>query len=310
MPSNVPFDLEIDVDGVDVARYVMRDPIPEEHVDAEALVTWASPPRVLEDAARRLRDLRWVQTLNAGPDQALAAGFGPDVTIASGRGLHDSTVTEHTLALVLAVTRRFDRMLQAQRRHRWDQEFAREQTVNESRYTLDGARVTIWGFGSIAARLAPLLTALGARVTGVASSAGERYGYPVVAREQLPEILPATDLLISLLPATPDTHHVLDAALLAQLPSHARFVNVGRGATVDEEALVAALRDGTLAGAALDVTEVEPLPEDSPLWDAPNLILTPHVAGGRPQQAARFVSEQVRAYLAEGPAGLRNVVAR
>ncbi len=310
VPGNVPFDLTIDVEGVEVARYVMRDPIPDEHLDSDALVTWASPPRVLEDAARRMPNLRWVQTLNAGPDLALAAGFGPDVTIASGRGLHDSTVTEHTLALVLATVRRFDRAFAAQHEHRWDGDLAREQAAAESRFSLSGARVTIWGFGSIAARLSPLLTALGARVTGVASSAGERYGYPVVARESLPEILPTTDILISLLPATPETHHVLDAALLAQLPPHARFVNVGRGATVDEEALVAALREGSLAGAALDVTETEPLPADSPLWDAPNLILTPHVAGGRPQQAAAFVSEQLRAWLAAGSAGLRNVVAR
>ncbi len=310
VPGNVPFDLTIDVEGVDVARYVMRDPVPEEHLDAEALVTWASPQRVLDDAARRLTGLRWVQTLNAGPDQALATGFAPQVTIASGRGLHDATVTEHTLALVLAVVRRLDRTSAAQREHRWDDELAREQVADESRFTLAGARVTIWGFGSIAGRLAPLLTALGAQVTGVASSAGERYGYPVVARESLPELLAGTDLLISLLPATPETHHALDATLLATLPPHARFVNVGRGATVDEAALLAALRDGSLAGAALDVTETEPLPADSPLWDAPNLVLTPHVAGGRPQGAAAFLTEQVRGWLADGPAGLRNVVER
>jgi phosphoglycerate dehydrogenase-like enzyme len=310
VPSNVPFDLTIDVEGVDVARYVMRDPVPDEHLDAEALVTWASPPHVLEDAARRMTSLRWVQTLNAGPDQALAAGFEPHVTIASGRSLHDTTVAEHTLALVLATVRRLDRTLAAQREHRWDRDLGREQAADEARFTLSGARVTIWGFGSIAARLAPLLAALGAQVTGVASSAGERYGFPVVARESLPALLPETDLLISLLPATPETHHVLDAGTLGLLSPHARFVNAGRGATVDEAALLAALRDGTLAGAAIDVTETEPLPADSPLWDAPNLILTPHVAGGRPQGAAAFVMEQLRAYLADGPAGLRNVVAR
>jgi phosphoglycerate dehydrogenase-like enzyme len=152
--------------------------------------------------------------------------------------------------------------------------------------------------------------ALGARVTGVASSDGERYGFPVVAASRLDEVLPTADVLVSLLPATAATHHALDAGTLALLPAHARFVNAGRGATVDEEALVAALRAGTLAGAALDVTETEPLPADSPLWDAPGLILTPHVAGGRPQGAAPFVTEQLRAWLADGAAGLRNVVDR
>ncbi len=310
MPGNVPFDLTIDVPGVEVARYVMRDEVPEEHVDAEALVTWSSPQRVMDDAARRLTRLRWVQTLNAGPDQALASGFAPDVVISSGRSLHDATVAEHTLALVLATVRRLDRTLAAQRDHVWDRNLGREQANDEARFTLRGARVTVWGFGSIAAELAPLLAALGARVTGVASSAGERYGFPVVASSQLDEILPTTDVLISLLPATPETRHTLDARVLALLPDHARFVNAGRGATVDEDALVTALQDGTVAGAALDVTETEPLPPDSALWDAPHLVLTPHVAGGRPQGAAAFVTDQVRAWLADGAAGLRNVVER
>ncbi|WP_079574726.1 NAD(P)-dependent oxidoreductase [Krasilnikoviella flava] len=308
VPGNAPFDLTIDVPGVEVARYVMRDPVPEEHTGADALVTWSSPQRVLEDAARRMTRLRWVQTLNAGPDQALAAGFAPDVVISSGRSLHDATVAEHTLALVLASVRRLDRTLAAQREHVWDRDLGKEQAQDEARFTLRGARVTIWGFGSIAAVLAPLLAALGARVTGVASSAGERYGFPVVT--SIDEVAPTTDVLISLLPATEATHHVLDARVLGLLPAHARFVNAGRGATVDEEALVGALRDGTLAGAALDVTETEPLPEGSPLWDAPHLILTPHVAGGRPQGAAGFVTEQLRSWLADGAAGLRNVVAR
>ncbi len=310
MPGNVPFDLTIDVPGVEVARYVMEDEVPEEHVDAEALVTWSSPQRVMDDAARRLTRLRWVQTLNAGPDQALASGFAPDVVISSGRSLHDATVAEHTLALVLATVRRLDRTLAAQRDHVWDRNLGREQANDEARFTLRGARVTVWGFGSIAAELAPLLAALGARVTGVASSAGERYGFPVVASSQLDEILPTTDVLISLLPATPETRHTLDARVLALLPDHARFVNAGRGATVDEDALVTALQDGTVAGAALDVTETEPLPPDSALWDAPHLVLTPHVAGGRPQGAAAFVTDQVRAWLADGAAGLRNVVER
>ena len=312
VPGNVPFDSAPQLDDAAdvVVPYVMRHPIPDEHLDADVLVTWASPARVLTDAARRLTRLRWVQTLTAGPDAVLAAGFAPDVVISSGRGLHDGTVAEHTLALVLATVRRIDASLAAQREHVWDRGLGKEQASAEtgSTFTLDGARVTIWGFGSIAARLAPLLAALGARVTGVASTAGERHGFPVVAESDLSALLPATDVLISLLPATPATRHALDAATLALLPPHARFVNVGRGATVDEEALVAALRSDALAGAALDVTETEPLPEASPLWDAPHLIITPHVAGGRPQGAAEFLTAQVRAWRAG--TGLRNLVVR
>jgi phosphoglycerate dehydrogenase-like enzyme len=314
VPGNVPFDSAPALDDPAdlVVPYVMRDPIPDQDLDADVLVTWASPPRVLEDAARRLTGLRWVQTLTAGPDAALAAGFAPDVIVSSGRGLHDSTVAEHTLALVLASVRRIDRSLAAQRKHVWDHGLGKDQASAEAgrTFTLDGAHVAIWGFGSIAARLAPLLAALGAQVTGVAGSAGERAGFPVVADDDLPRLLPTTDVLISLLPATPATHHALDAATLALLPAHARFVNVGRGATVDESALVAALESGALAGAALDVTETEPLPADSPLWGAPNVIITPHVAGGRPQHAKEFLTDQVRAWKRGGEAALRNVVAR
>ncbi|NNU27697.1 NAD(P)-dependent oxidoreductase [Isoptericola sediminis] len=310
VPSNVPFDLTVDVEGVDAVGYVMREEIPAAHVDAEAIVTWASPQRVMDDAARRLTNLRWVQTLNAGPDQALATGFAPEVVISSGRSLHDATVAEHTLALLLASVRRIDRTLEAQRRHAWDRDLGREQARDEQAFTLHGAHVVIWGFGSIAARLTPLLEALGAHVTGVASSGGERYGRPVVGQDRLGELLPTTDVLISLLPATAATHHALDASVLALLPARARFVNAGRGTTVDEAALAEALRSGSIAGAALDVTETEPLPADSALWDTPHLILTPHVAGGRPQGASAFVTAQVRRWREGGAAALENVVAR
>ncbi|WP_369375200.1 NAD(P)-dependent oxidoreductase [Promicromonospora sp. Populi] len=319
---DVPFDLDFPAllpdggasfapGGTDtVVAYRMNEPVPDEHLDAELLVTWASPPKIVADAARRLTGLRWVQTLSAGPDVALRAGFGPDVVISSGQSLHDDTVTEHALALILASVRRIDVSLAAQREHRWAKEisFAQGDPVTGREYTLDGARVTIWGFGSIALRLAPLLTALGAQVTGVASRAGERSGYRVVGADELDAQLAETDLLVSLLPGLPSTRHILDARLLSLLPPTARFVNVGRGATVDEEALVAALRSGALAGAALDVMETEPLPADSPLWDVPNLILTPHVAGGRPRGAARFLAAQLTSW--HKGEELRNVVKR
>lgn len=285
-----------------VVAYAMNEPVPQEHVDADVLVTWASPPQIVADAARRLTNVRWVQTLSAGPDVALKAGFGPDVVISSGQSLHDDTVAEHALALVLATVRRIDVSLAAQREHRWAKEIALAQAdpATDQEYTLDGARVTIWGFGSIALRLAPLLTALGAEVTGVASRAGERAGYPVVGADQLDQQLARTDLLVSLLPALPSTRHILDARRLSLLPSSARFVNVGRGATVDEVALEEALRSGRIAGAALDVTETEPLPSGSPLWDVPNLIITPHVAGGRPRRAAAFLADQLTRWRAGG----------
>jgi phosphoglycerate dehydrogenase-like enzyme len=142
----------------------------------------------------------------------------------------------------------------------------------------------------------------------VGRSAGERAGFPVVAEDELDAELRQTDVLVMILPSTEATTHALDAARLAALPRHALVVNVGRGTTVDEPALVAALTEGRIAGAALDVTEVEPLPADSPLWDAPDLLLTPHAAGGRPVGSDELVAANLAALLAGGE--LRNVVAR
>nr|WP_243753187.1 NAD(P)-dependent oxidoreductase [Paenarthrobacter sp. MSM-2-10-13] len=281
--------------------YQVDQPIPAEHRDAEVLVVWRNTSDNLSDAARSMPHLRLVQTLAAGPDSVLSAGFASSVAITSGRSLHDGPVAEHALALVLAAVRRMDVLQESQKAATWNQPYnaAQSDPATEQLYTLDGAKVTIWGFGSIAGRLAPLLAALGADVTGVANSAGERYGFPVVSTDQLPEVLQATDVLVSILPATADTTDSLNEEILRSLPASAIFVNVGRGATVDEDALLAALTEGRLRVAALDVTKVEPLPADSKLWAAPNLIITPHVAGNRPKGSARLVTENVTA-LKEG----------
>jgi phosphoglycerate dehydrogenase-like enzyme len=238
----------------------------------------------------------------------LAAGFGAGVVITSGAGLHDLTVAEHTLGLVLAAARQLPELTRAQIEHRWVAEAGGLRPVHDPDHfrTLRGAHVVIWGFGGIAATLAPYLTMLGARVTGVARSAGTRHGYPVVTDDEFPALLPTADVLINILPAVSSTMHVVNARVLALLPAKAWFVNVGRGATVDEPALIAALRSGALAGAALDVFETEPLPASSGFWDLPNVVITPHSAGGRPLGAAELIRENLDAFLAGRP--LRNVV--
>jgi phosphoglycerate dehydrogenase-like enzyme len=303
----LPDSLPLALDGV---VYAVDQPIPEEHADAEALVVWGNPADQLSDAARRLTRLRWVQTLAAGPDAVLAAGFADDVVITSGAGLHDRTVAEHTLALTLAAARRLHLLVRAQIGHRWAGEWGGRQPVHENHNfrTLRDAHVVIWGFGGIAATLAPHLVALGARVTGVARTAGIRHGFPTVTAADLPAVLPSADVLINILPATPDTARIIDAGVLALLPAHAWLINVGRGSTVDEDALLAALRAGDLAGAALDVFETEPLPPTSALWDEPNVLLTPHAAGGRPLGATARVRQNLDALLAGQP--LTHVVDR
>jgi phosphoglycerate dehydrogenase-like enzyme len=309
LPDSIDLDITLP-EGVRSVVYPIDRPIPTEHTDAEALVVWGNPAGQLRDAAQRLTRLRWVQTLAAGPDAVLQGGFAPDVVITAGTGLHDLTVAEHALALTLAAARRLNLLVRAQIGHRWAGELGGMQPIKDpdNFRTLRDARVAVWGFGGIAATLAPYLTALGAHVTGIARRAGERHGYPVVTADDLPDLLPRTDVLIMILPATPDTAHAVNAEVLALLPARAWLVNVGRGSTVDEAAVLAAIRAGRLAGAALDVFETEPLPPESGLWDEPAVIVSPHAAGGRPIGAADRIAENLAALLRGDP--LSDVVAR
>ena len=294
---------------VEYVPYDPAAPLPSGCEDADALVVWGGSQDLLDDAALRLDRLRLVQLLSAGYENAVKAGFAEGVSIANGRGLHDRPVAEHALALILASARRLHVAFDAQREHRWASELGgiQREPCPGLFSTLRGARVAIWGYGSIAAALEPHLTGLGATVTGIARTPRTIGRVGVVTEDDLADLLPRTDLLVMILPSTPETRRVLDAERLALLPGHAWLVNVGRGDTVDEAALFDALTAGRLGGAALDVTATEPLPPDSPLWEAPNLILTPHAAGGRPLGAADLIAANAAALNAGEP--LRNVVA-
>jgi phosphoglycerate dehydrogenase-like enzyme len=296
IPDTIAIDpAELKDEDLDVVVYPVAEPVPEEHIDAEALVVWGNSPDQLVDAARRLTRLRWIQDLAAGPGVVLQAGFDDQVVITSGRSLHDATVSEHALALTLAAARHLHRTVRAQIGHRWARELGGLQPLDNSQgfSTLRDATVVIWGFGGIGRTLAPLLSSLGAKVVGVARTARTEGDYLVV--DDIDAVLPTADVLVMILPSASSTDRALDARRLALFPQSAWLVNVGRGSTVDEDALVDALRAGALAGAALDVTRTEPLPVDSPLWDLPDVIITPHAAGGRPLGAAALIRKNARA---------------
>lgn len=301
VPTVIPIEIDLP-EGVERVDYDVERAVPEDARDAEAIVVWLNPSDRLAALPAELPRLRWVQGLMAGTDAVHAAGFPPEVQIAAGAGLHDLPVAEHALALILAAARRLDEAADAQTRHEWLDHHGGNQIANRSGFTtLHGARVLIWGFGGIGTTLAGYLSALGAEVVGVARSAGTRQGYRVVAADEVAGELPRTDVLVDILPGGAATDGVIDADVLTALPAHAWFVNVGRGVTVDEDALLAALRSSSIAGAALDVFRTEPLPSDSPLWDAPNTIITAHAAGGRPQQPGRLIAENLRRYRAGEP---------
>lgn len=289
--------------------------LPAEHYDADVLIAWANTNEQLKDAAQNLQQVKLVQALLAGPDQARAAGFREEAIIASGSGLHSLTVAEHALALTLNFIRFLPALAKAQEENRWASELGGAQELHpEGKVTtLLGAKVLIWGFGSIGKETARLFDAFGAQVTGVARSAGERDGFPVVTEEQMGEVLPETDVLVMILPTSDETKNALNANVLEQLPAHAYVVNVGRGTTVNESDLIQALNSGKIAGAALDVASEEPLPADNPLWEAKNVVITPHAAGGRPVNSEELIShnvEALRADLSGGHGEYRNKMTR
>jgi phosphoglycerate dehydrogenase-like enzyme len=288
--------------SVSLHAYDATKPIPEESIDAEILVTWANTPDNLKDAAKRMKNVRWIQSLAAGPNDVLAAGFDmTKVFLTTGSGLHDHTVAEHTLGLLLNAARRFYEMRDYQTKGKWPGHLGGTQPdgVKGTFKSLNGANVTIWGFGNIAKTLTPSLKLLGANVKGVARSDGVRDGIEVFSEAALSKLLPETDALVMILPGSESVKKALNAERLKLLPKHAWVVNVGRGISIDEDALLHALEKGEIGGAALDVFVKEPLPEDSKLYKAPNLILSPHAAGGRPRGSEALIAHNLRRFLAK-----------
>ncbi|KXH66153.1 D-isomer specific 2-hydroxyacid dehydrogenase [Colletotrichum salicis] len=309
-----PTSLKLNVDSlqgfsVDLVPYDVKTTIPEEHTDAEILVTWTNSADNLKDAAARLKNIQWIQSLAAGPNDVLSAGFDTSkVTVTTGSGLHDHTVAEHALGLLLNAARRFYEMRDYQLQSKWPGHLGGPQPDRPANAftTLRDARVLIWGFGNIAKSLTPHLRGLGAQVKGVARSAGIRDGVEIYGEDKLAELLPETDALVMILPGSDSTKNALNAARLEQLPKHAWIINVGRGTSIDEEALVDALEAGEVGGAALDVFVTEPLPESSRLWKAPNVVVSPHAAGGRPQGAEALIAYNLRRFRASQ--SLKNVI--
>jgi phosphoglycerate dehydrogenase-like enzyme len=234
-----------------------------------------------------LPSLRLVQTLSAGAEQVIP--FVPDgVTLACARGAHDVSVAEWVVSAILATVRDLPSFVLAQQAGQWDTRLTGE---------LAGKRVLIVGYGSIGAAVEKRLA--GFEVTVLRVARHERPGVNPVA--DLDKLLPAADIVVLLVPVTPSTIGLADAGFLAAMPDGALLVNAARGAVVDTGALLAELTSGRLR-AALDVTDPEPLPAGHPLWSAPGLLLTPHVAGasGAPLRRALAVARDQLARYATG----------
>lgn len=271
---------------------------------AEADVIVGNPlpaPRLAE-----AENLVFFQLNSAGYDPYVKPGVLPGgARMASAVGAYGQAVSEHMLAMLLGLMKR----LPAYR----DDQHARTWTDEGAVTTLAGAHVLVLGAGDIGSHFAKLARALGAHVTGVRRRAGAPTSdfEAMAALKDLPEILGVFDVVASFLPSSEETRGLADGAFFSAMREGAFFVNGGRGDLVDQKALVDALASGKLAGAALDVTTPEPLPADDPLWDAPNLFITPHVSGGFHlpvvlENITTIAAENIRALQAGEP--IRNLV--
>jgi len=218
--------------------------------------------------------LRWIQLTTAGYDHVKRHGVPPRITLCNAGEAYAPAVATHALALLLAAQRRVATALTQQQRHAWDRGFATQLTTPGS------STVVVIGFGPIGREIGRLVRAFGGRVIAV-TRRGRRdpNADEVVPVARLHDVLPRVEAIVIAAPYDETTHHLIGEREFAACRKTAVLVNIARGGIVDPRALEAALRAGTIAGAAIDVTEPEPLPADDPLWNAPNLIITPHCAG-------------------------------
>lgn len=279
------------------------------HLDQIEVAARRFPRDLLGQAPR----LRWFQQWGAGADwlSRYPEVAQSDLLITNASGVHSIQITEHIFAFLLAFARQLHLAIRAQTEGQWlrpgGEGFAPGAPLSE----LYGKTMLLIGVGAIGRRTAEIASALGIDVLGVRRDAtrevpGARAMYPP---ERLLDVLPQADLVVLTLPLTPNTQGMIGERELHAMKGTAYLVNIGRGGTIQQDALVRALREGWIAGAGLDVFETEPLPESSPLWGMTNVMITAHYSGRTPHYEERALAifiDNLARYVAGLP--LRNVV--
>jgi phosphoglycerate dehydrogenase-like enzyme len=271
--------------------------------EADVLYTRHMAPERVAAAQR----LRWVQTFGAGVEWLLTPNLRrrEELVVTNSSGIHAQPIAEHVFGLVLMFARQLHRAVRQQAARKWD-----GATLQAGVSSLHGATLGIVGLGAIGRRIATIAGAFGMRVTALKRTAESAPGVErVFGPGQLVPFLKEAEYIVNTLPLTPQTKGYFGPQEFAAMRSDAVFINIGRGPTVRSDALLQALHSGGIAGAALDVTDPEPLPADHPLWAMDNVILTPHYAGAHPgyvQRASAIFLENLARFVAG--AELTNVV--
>lgn len=266
--------------------------------EADVLYAWNFPADLYAKAGR----LRWLQAMGAGVEWALVPELPPPVTVTRAPGVFGPSMAEYVLGWCLWVTQRMETYREAQRNRRWVSHVLPER--------LRGTTTTVVGLGEVGRAIARAARALGMRVVGVSRSGRRVPGVDRVWRvSALNQALGEADWVVVALPLTPETRGVIGERELRAVRPGAWLLNVGRGAVIDEPALVKALAGRRLAGAILDVFSSEPLPPEHPLWALPNVVITPHISGpSAPDEIAPIFRDNLARFLAGRR--LRHVVDR
>lgn len=273
------------LDGPGV-RFVTDDTLAAALPGTEVLLVWDFTSTAVRECWAAADAVRWVHTASAGVDRLTFPGLlESDVVLTNSRGVFDVPMAEYVTGLVIAMAKDIPGTVAAQAQRTWK---------HRETERVGGRTAVVVGSGPIGRATAAMLRAVGMTVEMV----GRRAADGVHAIDALPGLLPRAEWIVLAAPLTDATRGMLDAAALAALPPGARVINVGRGPLIVQDDLVAALRDGHLAGAALDVFEREPLPADSPLWELPGVIVSPHMSGDilgwRDELEALFVDNLAR----------------
>lgn len=260
-------------DTVDLAFADDVSTLAEALEGAGVLFAWHPRSELLSGSWGSAGDLKWIQSASAGVDNLLFPELAAShVVLTNARGIYEDAIAEYVLGLMLVLAKGFTAVFERQQRREWQ---------HRETERLERKRVLVAGVGPIGRAIARNCAALRMSVRGVARTTrpGDDVLAEIAAIEGLTDAVSSADYVVNTLPSTDETHHVFDHAVFEAMNPWTRFVNVGRGSTVDERALIRALETGRIAGAALDVFEQEPLPHGSPLWTMPNVIVSPHMAG-------------------------------
>jgi len=240
---------------------------------AEVMLGWNFRAASLREAWPAVDSLRWIHWAGAGVDAAMFDELvDSDIHFTNARGVFDQPMAEWVLGMIIAFAKGFPETLACQARAEWQHRLSEQ---------VAGKRALVVGVGSIGRAVGRLLRAIGMEVEGVGRSArdGDADFGRVFASDELQARLPQADYVVLITPLTEQTRGLFGVAEFAAMNPRARFINIGRGALVIEDALLAALQEGRIAGAALDVFVEEPLPPQSPFWSTPNCIVSPHMSG-------------------------------